>query len=176
MHEKPTDNRPSPGPTLSRGRVPGGPGRRNLSRVSKSWPYEQFDDYVRALMLARGIENYAELSRLTGVSQNQFSNWRRGLAQPSATTLKRIAPALAVLPVKLFVMAGLTEEEDLDLSQELDWTALPAPFAALREVYERAVAVGRGDEVLSAMSLLVAGLNAQLTPAGGKPRGRGRSA
>lgn len=160
---------------LSRERVLGGPGRRNLSRVSKSWPVEQFNDYLRALMAAQGIDNYAELSRLTGVSQNQFSNWRRGLAQPSATTLNRIAGALDTAPVKLYVMAGLNVEEDFDLSQEPDFTALPRPFHDLREIYEQAAATGEGDRVLEAILLLVAGLKAQLTPKSGRPTGRRRT-
>jgi transcriptional regulator with XRE-family HTH domain len=157
--------------------VLGAPGGRNLSRVSKSWPVEQFNDYLRALMTAQGIENYAELSRLTGVSQNQFSNWRRGLAQPSVATLNRIAPVLGEPPFKLYVMAGLNAEEDFELDQQLDFTALPKPFHDLREVYELAAAAGRGDEVLNAMSLLVAGLNAQLVQVRrDPPSGRRRSA
>lgn len=128
-------------------------------------------------MDAVGIADYAELSRVTGVNQSQFSNWRRGRSQPSAATLKRIAPALDTPPVKLYIMAGLDSEADLDLSQEPDFSALPKAFHDLREVYERAAAAGRGDEVLNAMSLLVAGLNVQLVPVRrDPPSGRRRSA
>ncbi len=157
-------NKPSrPGPPLARPRVTSVRATPSLDCVPATWPYEQFADYLRALMDAAGIADYAELSRLTGVNQ----------------TLKRIAPVLNQPPVKLYVMAGLSVEADFDLSQQPDFTALPKPFHDLRETYERAVAAGEGDKMLEAMSLLVAGLNAQLKSSsmarGDRPSGRRRT-
>lgn len=131
--------------------------------VSKSWPVEEFNAYLRALMDAAGIENYAELSRLSGVSQNQFSNWRRGLAQPSRETLRRIFEPLGLKsPVTLYLAAGLEEQGHLELEAAPDFTVLPKPFHDLRHVYEQAKDAGREDLVLSSISVLVAGLKAEL--------------
>lgn len=179
MTTHPDNKPPRPGPPLARPRVTSVRTTPNLACVPATWPYEQFGDYLRALMDAAGIADYAELSRLTGVNQSQFSNWRRGRSQPSTATLKRIAPALDTPPVKLYIMAGLDEEADYDLSQEPDFSALPRPFHDLREIYERAAANGEGDRVLEAILLLVAGLKAQLKPAattrGDRPSGRRRA-
>jgi transcriptional regulator with XRE-family HTH domain len=133
--------------------------------VSKSWPVDDFREYLWALMRNAGIADYAELSRLTSVSQNQFSNWRRGLAQPSRESLKKIAPTLGVPPVLLYIQAGLDEHQDLDLTPQPDFSALPRPFHDLREVYERLNDLGRGAEALRSISVLVAGLKAEIAEA-----------
>lgn len=175
MATHPDNKRPESGAPLARPRVTSIRAGHSLDCVPETWPHEQFAVYLRALMDAAGIADYAELSRLTGVNQSQFSNWRRGRSQPSASTLNRIAPVLGQPPVKLYVMAGLNVEEDFDLSQEPDFTALPRPFHDLREIYEQAAATGEGDRVLEAILLLVAGLKAQLTPKSGRPTGRRRT-
>lgn len=113
-------------------------------------------------MTNAGIADYAELSRLSGVSQTQLSNWRRGLAQPSRQALKKIAPALNVPPVVLYIQAGLDAEEDLALESVPDFSALPKQFHDLRDAYERMAALGRGDDALRSIALLVAGLRAEL--------------
>lgn len=172
-HEKPPDNRPPAAQRLTREGVTRPRNVRKLSRVSKSWPVEDFNRYLRALMDAAGIADYAELSRLSGVSQNQFSNWRRGLAQPSRPNLKKAAAALKVSPVKLYVRAGLDDEDDLELGAELDFTALPAPFHELRAVYERLNDLGRGAEALRSISLLVAGLKSEIVGLEGVETRRG---
>lgn len=179
MFEKPPDNRPPPAHTLTRGRVTRPPVGPTISRVSKGWPFEDFGAYMRALMDAAGIANYAELSRLTGVSQHQFSNWRRGIAQPSRANLKRIFDVLGLKsPVTLYVAAGLDTTEDLALEATPDFTVLPKPFHDLREVYERMEAIGRGDKVLESIETLVLGLRAQLSQIDqgrkGHPSGRRR--
>lgn len=128
--------------------------------------------YLRALMTASRISNYAELSRLTGVSQNQFSSWGRGLSQPKRETLKRIAPALGVPPVNLYLVAGLDDEEDLALTGQVDLSAWPPEFHDLHDAYERAAEIGQGDMVLQSISLLVSGLKAQIGAKRDQPSGR----
>lgn len=128
-------------------------------------------------MDAAGIADFAELHRLTGVSQTQFSNWRRGISQPSRENLKRIAPALSLKsPVTLYLAAGIDEREDLELEAVPDFTVLPKPFLDLRHVYELAKSLGREDLVLSSISVLVAGLRAELNAEinQGKPQPSGR--
>jgi transcriptional regulator with XRE-family HTH domain len=132
--------------------------------VNNSWPVDEFAKYLRALMDAAGIETYAELSRLTDVSQNQFSNWRRGLARPSHELLRKIAPVLHVKPAALWYQAGLQADGDID--QAVDVTVWPPEFHTLREIYERFAAAGRGEEVLDAIGTLTLGLQARI----GKPR------
>lgn len=127
-----------------------------------NWPVEEFNAYLRALMTAAGIADYAELSRVTKVNQTQFSNWRHGKTQPGRANLKRIAPHLGVPPVLLYLQAGLDETDDLDLAEAPDVTVWPAEFRELREIYERFAAAGRGDEVLDAIATLALGLDARI--------------
>lgn len=113
----------------------------------RSWPVAEFNGYLRQLMDAAGIGTFADLSRLSGVSQNQFSNWRRGLAQPSRENLRKIAPALGLQsPLMLFIAAGH------------DFAVLPQPFQELRELYERLSARGEGGTVLAAIRLILPAL------------------
>lgn len=162
MNTKPADNRPPPGPPLNRTRVTDGARCPSLTCMPASWPFEEFRLYLRALMENAGITDYAELSRLSGVSQTQFSNWRRGLSQPSRAALKKVAPVVRVPPVALYFQAGLDEAEDLDMSEAPDLSVWPKEFHDLHAVYERFAAAGRGQEVLEAMGTLRLGLSARL--------------
>jgi transcriptional regulator with XRE-family HTH domain len=163
MHRHPSDNRPPPRQTLARVRVTKARESPTVDCMSATWPVEDFNEYLRALMTNAGIPDYAELSRLTGVSQSQFSLWRRGKTQPSRANLKRIYVPLGLKsPVTLYVAAGLDAEEDLELGERLDFTVLPKPFDDLREVYERLNSFGRGPDALRSISVLVAGLRAEV--------------
>jgi transcriptional regulator with XRE-family HTH domain len=143
--------------------------------MPRAWPVAEFQDYLRALMQAAGISDFAELSRRTGVGQWQFSTWKQGKNQPSPASLRRIAPALNVAPVKLFLAAGITDTAELSLSREPDLTVLPAElseliglwpkFSADQEAYARRM-----------LSHLVAGLRAEMAKPQVKPTGRRRPA
>lgn len=163
MSIRPVDNRPPPARPLNRTRVTRAEKSPTVACVPTSWPVDEFRAYLRALMDAAGIPDYAELSRLSGVSQTQFSNWRRGLSQPSRPALKKVAPVLGLKsPVTLYLAAGIDEHEDLQLPEQVDFTVLPKQFEDLRHVYEQMKAIGREDLVLSSISVLVAGLKAEL--------------
>jgi transcriptional regulator with XRE-family HTH domain len=163
MHRHPSDNRPPPRQTLARVRVTKARDSPTVDCMSATWPVEDFNEYLRTLMVNAGIADYAELSRLTNVNQSQFSLWRRGKTQPSRGTLKRIYGVLGLKsPVTLYVAAGLDAEEDLELGERVDFTVLPKPFHDLREVYERLNDLGRGPEALRSISVLVAGLKAEV--------------
>jgi transcriptional regulator with XRE-family HTH domain len=122
-------------------------------------------------MDAAGIATYAELSRLTGVSQNQFSNWTRGLAQPSRDTLNRIAPALNVPRANLLLQAGITDRSDLDLQTSPDLRVLPAEFRELADLYDSDKVT---DEqrlfIRRSLASLAAGVRAELMPAPSQKR------
>lgn len=163
MSAHPDDNRPAGHPPLARARVTKARPSPNFNCVPATWPIEEFNAYLRSLMDNAQIADYAELSRLTGVSQTQFSNWRRGLTQPGRRSLKRIAPALGLRsPVTLYLAAGLDEQEDLELESQPDFTVLPKPFQDLVEVYEQLKALGLEDMALSSIRVVVAGLKAEL--------------
>lgn len=163
MSAHPIDNRPAGRPSLARVRVTRGHDSPTVDCVPATWPVEEFATYIRALMEKAGIPDFADLSRLSGVSQSQFSYWTRGKTQPSRRNLKRIASPLGLRsPVTLYIAAGLDAEEDLELDAQVDFTVLPKPFQDLRHVYERAKAMGREDLVISSISVLVSGLNAEL--------------
>lgn len=163
MHRHPWDNRPPPRQTLARVRVTHTRDSPTVDCVPATWPVEEFAEYLRTLMANAGIADFAELSRLSGVNQSQFSLWRRGKTQPSRQNLKRIYGPLGLKsPVTLYVAAGLDAEEDLELGERLDFTVLPQPFSDLHEVYERMNDLGRGPEALRSISVLVAGLKAEI--------------
>lgn len=115
-----------PGSTLTRERVTAGEDTLNLLGVpAEPWPVEDFVKYLRNLMDNASIRDFAELSRLSNVSETQFSNWRRGIAQPSKASLNKVAPVLGVKPVRLWFAAGLATMDDLDLGEAPDLTELP---------------------------------------------------
>lgn len=141
--------------------------------VPPNWPVDEFAIYLRGLMTEAGIPDFAELSRVAGVSQTQFSNWRQGKAQPSRESLKRIAPVLKVSPVKLFIAAGIDNADELDLVGEVDLRIVPAEIRALIELYEDP---RLSDEQRSYVRRIVAdvsaGLRAELAKSQIRPPGR----
>jgi len=122
------EDQPLAGSSLSRARVTDRLAAPNLFGVPISWPAEEFREYLRALMDRAGIADYAELSRRSGVSQTQFSHWRRGNAQPSRESLAKIAPVLGAPTVNLWLAAGLAGVDQLNLSDTPDLRVLPAEF------------------------------------------------
>lgn len=134
---------------------------RTLTCVAATWPRDSFIAYLGNLMDRAGIRDYAQLSRITGVNASQFSNWQNGVAQPSLPNLTRIAPALNVAPVALWLAAGLVTADELDLSGQVDLTVLPHEFRALVDLYN---ARGRTDEqraqIRAHINVAVSGLRA----------------
>lgn len=131
-------------------------------RNGQSWPAGDFRDYLDALMAAADIPNDAALARAADIDASLLSNWRSGKQQPSRRSLKKIAGPLRTRPAALYLMAGLDEREDLELSDADDLTVWPREFHELREVYEQYAAAARGDEVLDAIGTLVLGLAARM--------------
>lgn len=177
----PPDTRPSDRSPLSSQRVTRDSRRPYASRVPKVWPVDEFREYLRALMDERRIPDYAELSRLSGVNQWQFSQWNRGLAQPSVKSLRKVAPILGVQPVALFIAAGLNDAEELELTQGPDLKVGPAEFRDLAELWDDPrLTDDQRSFIRSAVANLVAGLRAGLvnSPAAeqNSPSGRRRTA
>lgn len=154
---------PTPDATLNRARVTGPDAPFSLFDVgttgtarTSNWPVERFNTYLRKLMDANGIADFAVLSRLTGVTQTALSNWRRGLGRPSFEGLAQIAPTLRVKPVLLWLQAGLVSPSDLDLSAEPRFDVLPAEVRQLAETLD-ALAEEDRRALLDAVGMLVAG-------------------
>lgn len=133
-------------------------------------------------MDAAGIPDFAELSRLTNVSQTQFSHWRSGRSQPSHGNLNKIAPVLRVRPVRLYLKAGLNERADFELGDLPEIEPLPKPVSDIREAYERLRKLGRGEFATRSIEAVVAILEAEIAEIEGfdrrsrnQPSGRRRS-
>lgn len=141
--------------------------------MPKEWPHEDFREYVAALMREQGIADYAELSRRSGVGQWQLSQWNRGLAQPSMKSLRRLAPALGVSPVKLFIAAGLHDSAELELGDEPDLRVGPAEFQDLAELWDDPrLTDEQRSFVRRSVATLAAGLRAELPNSGATRKDR----
>jgi len=130
--------------------------------VPATWPVEDFNRYLAALMDRANIRTPAELSGLTGVNASQFSNWKAGKSQPSRESLARIAPVLDVRPVHLWMAAGLVTASQLDSEQDVDLTVLPNEFRSLVDLYMAADTNGQ-DFIRQQMAIFVRGLSALLS-------------
>lgn len=134
------------------------------------WPADAFREYLRELMAAEGIPDYAELSRRSDVSQTQLSRWKSGASQPSPDSLRQVARVLRVQPVALFLAAGLNVAEELELA-EPDFTVLPGEIKDLIDLWnDRSLSEAQRSDLLRALSLLLQGIRADATrpPTGGK--------
>jgi len=144
--------------------------------MSKAWPVAEFQEYLRACMDAAGIPDFAELSRRTGVGQWQFSTWKQGKNQPSAASLRRIAPALNISPLKLFLAAGVNDAEELDLSGQPDLTVLPAEILDFITLYlDGGLSADQQRYARQTVAYIASGLRAELAKSQVKPSGRRRA-
>lgn len=134
---------------------------------------EEFREYLLACMDRAGVADYAELSRITGVSQTQLSNWRYGKSQPSQASLRKIAPALGVAPVNLYIAAELNDSAELELTQVPDLRVGPREFQDLAELWDDArLTDEQRSFVRRSVATLVAGLRAELPNHGGSAKDR----
>lgn len=167
----------SSGPSLlSHMRVTSGQSGSSLSRMPRAWPVAEFQEYLRACMDAEGIPDFAELSRRSGVGQWQFSTWKQGRNQPSAASLRRLAPALNVSPLKLFLAAGVNDAEELDLSGQIDLTVLPDEIKDFIALYlDVRLTEDQRRYARQTVAYIAAGLRAELAKSELKPPGRRRA-
>ena len=162
---------------LSHMRVTLGQNVSSLPAMAKAWPVAEFQEYLRACMDAAGIPDFAELSRRSGVGQWQFSTWKQGKNQPSAASLRRLAPTLNVSPVKLYLAAGVNDAEELDLSGQVDLTVLPAELREFIALYlDQRLTEDQRAYARRAVAHLTAGLRAELAAMPvARPSGRRRA-
>lgn len=144
-----------------------------VSLVGKSWPYDTFERHLRALMDRERIADPAELSRLSGVSQTQLSNWRAGSSQPSMGSLDKLARVLDTPPHTLYIAAGLLSPRQLGMDQDVNLAVIPREIQDLIDLYERANGSGR-EMILQQVSITVRGLSALLTENPPRPQPRRR--
>lgn len=111
--------------------------------VGKSWPVDSFRAHLRALMDREEIADFAELWRLSGVSQTQLSNWNRGISQPSQASLDKLAPVLQVAERTLYIAAGLMTASQLGTDEVPELTVLPREFDDLVDLYRSASEANR---------------------------------
>jgi transcriptional regulator with XRE-family HTH domain len=167
-------------PDLSHMRVTNGHSGSSVPAMSKAWPVAEFQAYLRACMGAAGISDFAELSRRTGVGQWQFSTWKQGKNQPSAASLRRIAPALDVPAIKLFLAAGVNDADELDLSDQPDLTVLPAEIKDFIALYlDERLTDDQRRYARQTVAYIASGLRAELAKSRDsgqvKPSGRRRA-
>lgn len=172
---RPIDNRPQPGSRLTRPGVTNSPRSPIVFRVPKSWPVEEFREYLLTLMDHTGIGDYAELSRLSGVSQTQLSNWRLGKSQPSTGSLRKIAAALNVAPVTLFLAAGVNDHDELEMAHRPDFRIGPPEFTALAELWDGDLTDEQRSFIRRSIATLAAGIRAERTRADVGPHRSGTS-
>jgi transcriptional regulator with XRE-family HTH domain len=131
----------------------------NVFYMPTTWPVEEFVAYLRALMSEANISDYAELSRLSGVSQTQFSNWRKGTSRPSRESLSKIAKVLDVKPVNLWLTAGIADKDDLDLAEQPDLAVLPRELLDLINLWRTDALTDQEREFLrTSIAALISGI------------------
>jgi transcriptional regulator with XRE-family HTH domain len=81
-------------------------GKEQAEPGDSHWPFEEFNRFLEECMEAATIKNRAELSRLTGISETQFSKWLYGAYRPSTRLLDVLAGALDVPTEDLMFKAG----------------------------------------------------------------------
>lgn len=159
--------------------VTGTPASPTVLRVGDpTWPYREFGAYLRQLMAeARPapIANSAELSRLTGINESLFSRWRSGQVQPGTESLRKVATVLGIAPVRLFIAAGLTDEQELNLTASPDLTVLPAELRELIELWPE-LSDDQQKYARRFLATLMAGLRAELGKSKNSPPSRRRPA
>lgn len=105
---------------------------------TEPWPRSEFLAYLDAAKKVAGIPNDAELARRAEVRSSVISRWRSGEQQPGHDNLRKVASALGVPTVNLWVAAGLVGPGDLDLVGQIDLKVLPAEFRDLIDLYDTA--------------------------------------
>ena len=132
-----------------------------VTSVGKSWPHATFERHLRALMDRENIRDRAELSRLSGVSQTQLSNWRAGSSQPTMASLDKLAAVLDVPPHTLYIAADLISPRLLGMHQDVDLRVIPREIQDLLDLYNQADSSGQ-ELIRQHVAFAVRGLSALL--------------
>ena len=93
-----------------------------LNPVLRGFMRETLQDYVRRIMLEKGLSGYAvERASGEGISQSQVNRIQNGeVTNPSAAKLKALAKGLSVSEAELFaVVRGITEDESVIANERL---------------------------------------------------------
>lgn len=178
---RPMDSRPPAAPRLAGVRVTKASPSPNLLHMSKTdWPEcERFNRRLETLMREADprIRDRAHLSELSGVDQTQLSNWRRGKTRPSRESLRKIAAVLGVLPVYLYIAAGLDEPADLGIERHAEPPIIPKEINELVDLYNDPALAEEHRAMIRAQArgtvLAIRALAADKAPAGRRsPRRR----
>jgi transcriptional regulator with XRE-family HTH domain len=97
--------------------------------VSKVAGQGSWDDYLRHAMALAHVQNAAELSRRSGISESQISRWLKNRGAPDVETLRKVARVLNRPLLEVVVAAGhLTPDE----ARMKDAPTIPEP-ASVRD-------------------------------------------
>lgn len=141
------------------------------------WPAGEFRDYIEALMRNAGIPHAAELARRAGIDASLISKWLNGRQQPSRPNLKKVAAPLRVAPVNLYLMAGLDEEEDLEISGQFDLSTIGPELRELLDLdRDEATSTDERSLIREVAATLVAGIRARRLAGRDRTISRRRSA
>lgn len=90
---------------------------RHAVRVSRDavWPHAVFMAWLDSLKEARGIPSDLQLAKVAGISHSSvISGWRSGDRQPGTDNLRKIAKFAGEPAIKVFRLAGIVDDHDLD--------------------------------------------------------------
>lgn len=118
MITRPADNRPRNARAFRSLKMTRPASSRTVRSMRKpTWPHEDFNAYLEDLMAANGIVDRAELSRVSGVSNSQFSTWKKGTYRPSRDKLRQVAAVLNEPLIHLEIKAGLVDTSELEIPE-----------------------------------------------------------
>lgn len=169
--------RPPPGVMRARTTFRQAAHATSLVRVRNQgeWPAAEFRVHFEVLMRNAGIPNAAELARQAGIDPSLISKWLNGRQQPSRGNLKKVAGPLGTSPVNLYIQAGLDDEEDLDISGQIDTTVVAAVYRELLDLDNDASTTDAERSFLrESVANLIAGVRGRRSAS--QPIGRRRSA
>lgn len=123
----------------------------------------RFGEWLTARALNRGFTTNSELAERAGISGPQIGRWMKGRMLPQPENMRRLAEALGVPVLELYVRAGyITEAEvgaGLPEREPMDPRVLP--LIRVLEKIDRLPPRDRGviEGMLAAMNSFVAGLD-----------------
>jgi len=117
-----------------------------------SWPVESFNNYLLDAMKRAGFASRHALAETGAVSAMLLSDWKNGKVRPGLDALTRVAEALGVPKIEMWIQAGLVSRDELIIDGLPD--DVPAELHQLMDLHRKCNAEER-EALRSDLGLLL---------------------